>query len=223
MRKLLLILLAFAIVGAASALPYFGPAQGFHTRGSIQVDGDITVVGSLSTGGANITNGVIQNDIAMLGGTDFSANAGSGKFDWRLGTGDFNTTNGTNRLNGPVEAAQILRDAKDAGLSDITLRRAKTALKIVTKRQGEPGRRGGGKYLWELPDLGDHTDLVEHLNQNTLKIETFPTTDDHLNTPTTTPMDLGDQGEHLNAPVVVGTAAVILGSTDFLEGKGERL
>jgi hypothetical protein len=64
---------------------------------------------------------------------------------------------------------------------------------------------------------------VDHLNQFTFKTEPSPAGDDHLNTPIIAQMDLGDQGEHLNAPVVVGTTAVILGSTDFLGGKGERL
>lgn len=54
--------------------------------------------------------------------------------------------------NGPVEASQIWRDAKEAGLAEATLKRAKFELGIITKRRGEAGRRGGGKFTWELPE-----------------------------------------------------------------------
>lgn len=56
MRKLLIFLLAFMIVGAASALPMFGPAQGFRNPGNIEVGG------TLSIGGANIVAGTVTYD-----------------------------------------------------------------------------------------------------------------------------------------------------------------
>lgn len=56
MRKLLIFLLAFMIVGAASGLPMFGPAQGFRNPGNIEVGG------TLSIGGANIVAGTVTYD-----------------------------------------------------------------------------------------------------------------------------------------------------------------
>jgi hypothetical protein len=54
--------------------------------------------------------------------------------------------------DGPVEATQVWRDAREGGLSDITVKRAKAMLGVVTRRCGEAGKRGGGKFTWELPD-----------------------------------------------------------------------
>jgi len=95
--------------------------------------------------------------------------------------------------NGPVEAAQVWRDAKEAGLSDITVKRAKAILGVITRRQGETGKRGGGKFTWELPD-GDlevqkdlgyqeyHIEKNDTLNNPSLKTAPLPKTDDTLNT-----------------------------------------
>jgi hypothetical protein len=55
--KLLTILAILSLVGAATGLPNFGPAQGFHNRGDISMGGDLTVgddadvVGDLTVGG----------------------------------------------------------------------------------------------------------------------------------------------------------------------------
>lgn len=109
MRKLLTIflvlILATGLAGAViKTLPKWMPATGFSTK-AIQAD---TITADTITATTNVTNGVFGDDLALDSGYDFTCNAGSGKFDWRLGTGDFNTTNGTNRLNGPVEAASTI-------------------------------------------------------------------------------------------------------------------
>ncbi|MEW6573482.1 MAG: bifunctional DNA primase/polymerase [Bacillota bacterium] len=87
---------------------------------------------------------------------------------------------------GPVEAKQVQREAKQAGFADITLRRAKARLGIRVSREGTPGERGGGKWFWRLPDyLDDQDDQPplnsndEHLNQEpqTLEPQAFPGTD----------------------------------------------
>jgi archaellum biogenesis ATPase FlaH len=57
--------------------------------------------------------------------------------------------------NGPVEAKAVMKEAKAAGIADITLRRAKAVLGIKVFRTGTPGERGGGKWFWRLPDLDD--------------------------------------------------------------------
>ena len=52
---------------------------------------------------------------------------------------------------GPVEAHRLIRDARDQGISESTLRRAKAHLGVRARRQGESGRHGGGRWVWELP------------------------------------------------------------------------
>ncbi len=94
---------------------------------------------------------------------------------------------------GPVEAAQVWRGAKEAGLSEITVKRAKAMLGVITRRQGEAGKRGGGKFTWELPDgdlevqkdLGSqeyHIEKNDTLNNSSFKSDPLPKTDDTLNT-----------------------------------------
>lgn len=54
-------------------------------------------------------------------------------------------------VDGPRPAKEIRREARDEGLSDRTLDRAKAALGVRATRRGEAGRRGGGAWVWELP------------------------------------------------------------------------
>jgi len=100
---------------------------------------------------------------------------------------------------GPMEAADVWKDAKEAGLAEATVKRAKAALGIITRRHGETGRRGGGKFTWELPghlegqkDLEDQEYQIKNfdtLNQNSYEKGTVLETHDPLNT------DLGYQGD----------------------------
>lgn len=95
--------------------------------------------------------------------------------------------------DGPVEAAQVWRDAREAGLSEITVKRAKAMLGVITERHGEVGRRGAGKFTWELPDhLGGQNDLEYHqahiekndtLNQISFENGPLQKRDDTLNPP----------------------------------------
>lgn len=96
--------------------------------------------------------------------------------------------------SGPIPASQVFSDGKGAGLSEITIKRAKAKLGIVTRRQGEIGKRGGGRFTWELPDshLEDQKDLeyqeahikkIDTLNNSSLKSYHLPKTDDTLNAP----------------------------------------
>ena len=86
---------------------------------------------------------------------------------------------------GPVEASIVWRDAKEAGLSEITVKRAKAGLGIITRRQGEAGKRGGGKFTWELPFSleyqGYHIEKNDTLNQSSFRNDPLPITDDTLN------------------------------------------
>ena len=53
--------------------------------------------------------------------------------------------------DGPVPASQVKQEAKDAGISERTLARAKKVVGVITYRQGESGERGKGRWLWKLP------------------------------------------------------------------------
>jgi len=52
---------------------------------------------------------------------------------------------------GPIDASMIWKAARDDGLTVITVKRAKVKVGVITRRVGATGKRGGGKYIWELP------------------------------------------------------------------------
>ena len=51
---------------------------------------------------------------------------------------------------GPVMAQQVFKDAREAGVAEITLRRAKTTLRVRSGRHGTEG------WAWRLPDEDNH-------------------------------------------------------------------
>jgi putative DNA primase/helicase len=53
---------------------------------------------------------------------------------------------------GAIPTTQIYSDAKGAGFTQSTIRRAKASLGIEAKRVGEKGIKGGGVWHWESPD-----------------------------------------------------------------------
>jgi hypothetical protein len=60
---------------------------------------------------------------------------------------------------GPVDASQVWRDARDMGLSESTIKRTKAMLGVITQRQSDTGgKKGGGKWTWGLPDPGAQPD-----------------------------------------------------------------
>ena len=83
--------------------------------------------------------------------------------------------------DGPLDASVIWQSARDQGLSVITVKRAKVIAGVITRRVGATGKRGGGKYIWELPgyqamgsiqikdDLGDQGDPIKE--NDTLNVE----------------------------------------------------
>ncbi|MDQ3317392.1 MAG: AAA family ATPase, partial [Actinomycetota bacterium] len=54
--------------------------------------------------------------------------------------------------DGPEAVADIKKQTNEAGLSWRTVERAKSALGVRAEREGEAGKRGGGKWLWRLPE-----------------------------------------------------------------------
>ena len=93
---------------------------------------------------------------------------------------------------GPVEATQVWRGARESGLSERTVNRAKVMLGVITRRHGEAGRRGAGKFTWELPGHLDgrndlhcqdcHIENAGNLNQNSYKKDPLLKTLGNLNT-----------------------------------------
>lgn len=61
---------------------------------------------------------------------------------------------------GAAPAKQVQAEARDAGISTMTLRRAREALGVRAYRVGVEGRRGGGAWWWSLP--GEHLNAPEH-------------------------------------------------------------
>ena len=55
--------------------------------------------------------------------------------------------------DGPVPASDARKEASSAGISTRTLDRARQSLGVVAKREGVPGRRGGGTWFWRLPEV----------------------------------------------------------------------
>ncbi len=98
----------------------------------------------------------------------------------------------------PIWVKQIFKDARDAGIAEITLRRAKDALGVKAEKQGVEG------WAWRLPTPpprpeGDHEhphDNVEHLDhvdhlQNGRDTESLYIKEGDQG-------DQGDQGDHGN-------------------------
>jgi len=54
---------------------------------------------------------------------------------------------------GPVPVEEVFEEARSAHIAEKTLRRAKTALSVTSEREGETGKRGGGRWLWALPGI----------------------------------------------------------------------
>jgi hypothetical protein len=52
---------------------------------------------------------------------------------------------------GPVSANEVKDEAAESGISEKTLYRAKRALDVAARREGETGRQGGGRWVWALP------------------------------------------------------------------------
>lgn len=53
---------------------------------------------------------------------------------------------------GPVSAREAKDEARDIGITEITLKRAKKLLGVVTYRENEVGEgRGAGRWMWKLP------------------------------------------------------------------------
>ena len=65
--------------------------------------------------------------------------------------------------DGSAWAKQVYKDARDAGIAEITLRRAKTALGVKSARESTDG------WSWSLPPKGDHAldpDQDDHVDQD---------------------------------------------------------
>ena len=61
------------------------------------------------------------------------------------------TTRAIALCNEAIPAEDIQSEAKAKGISTATLNRAKKEIEVVTYREGEPGRKGGGQWFWKMP------------------------------------------------------------------------
>ena len=120
--------------------------------------------------------------------------------------------------DGAVPQQEVLKEARECGLSDASLRRAAKDLNVQSARVGKAGKQGGGHWLWSLPGGLDDQDTLcvkgEHLNpsdsQNKSgKAVKMLTPNDAAGTnqvkmltgnPQTTLTPDLEQGEHLNNP-----------------------
>lgn len=87
--------------------------------------------------------------------------------------------------DGPVWAREVHRQADEAGVSKITLRRAQKALGISPRKVGAPGERGQ-KWVWDLPP----TKVINPPEDDHHLPKVIINRDDHLRnqgTPTTDP------------------------------------
>jgi hypothetical protein len=55
--------------------------------------------------------------------------------------------------DGPQAASAVKREADSAGIAKRTLDRARQSLGVVSEREGEHGKRGGGKWFWRLTEV----------------------------------------------------------------------
>lgn len=82
--------------------------------------------------------------------------------------------------DGSVAVEQVRRGARNLGIRDRTLDRAKQSLGIKSDRQGEAGQQGGGMWVWALPNVKDANPLiyanVAHLTPSDTK-QVKPTSD----------------------------------------------
>lgn len=62
---------------------------------------------------------------------------------------------------------EIKREARQAGISDITLRRAKDILGVVARREGFGS---SGFWVWEFPDTDEHLSIDAHENPKVLTV-----------------------------------------------------
>jgi putative DNA primase/helicase len=53
---------------------------------------------------------------------------------------------------GPTAAKAVEQQAKEAGISKATLRRAKAALGVTARHRGDGGTGGRGEWIWEMPE-----------------------------------------------------------------------
>lgn len=121
--------------------------------------------------------------------------------------------------DGPVPAREIEQAAKEAGITTMTLRRAKEVLGVRVSREHLPGEgRGKGRWVWAMPDpwetyQGVHSDHLggtapvhpdEHLKRLKPKPvmtasdkDVHPASDEHLNQAASRRASLKDvQGAH---------------------------
>jgi hypothetical protein len=95
--------------------------------------------------------------------------------------------------DGPKPAKELLKEAKKAGIEEITLRRAKKELGVQARRLSEPGAaKGSGAWVWELPAKTPTGDEGDQDGQK--QLASSQTQDDHLDHLDEKPTAASDSG-----------------------------
>lgn len=110
--------------------------------------------------------------------------------------------------DGPMPAKDVEIEARGAGIESRTLKRAKQKLKIKSGREGTTGQRGGGRWVWILPEhikgtkeatgplnsRVDHTDGTNtaYLSQKSATGSRRPSGEDPLDDSGVGPLNNGD-------------------------------
>jgi len=104
----ILLILFVGFAGATMPNPTynFGPQSGIKVQ-ALEVANDAQVKGNLYCNGTTVVDGAITSDTTIGAGSDLTAVAGSGVFNWAVATGFFNTSTGTNYINGNVIQATL--------------------------------------------------------------------------------------------------------------------
>ena len=108
---------------------------------------------SLSYALEEAENGAVR--VSWLGETDLSATdlLGSSEGTGPGARGEAEDFLRSLLAGGPVPSGEVFGAAKDARISDSTLRRAKDRLGVAAARENVPGgKRGTGKWVWKLPE-----------------------------------------------------------------------
>jgi len=96
----------------------FGPQSGIKVQ-ALEVVNDAQVKGNLYCNGTTVVNGAITSDTTIGAGSDLAALAGNGVFNWASATGFFNTSTGTNYINGNVSQAGAKTFTSGTGAFDV--------------------------------------------------------------------------------------------------------
>lgn len=122
MKRILTILAILFLIGAASGLPNFGPAQGFSNRGDISIGGDLTVGDDADVVG-DLTAGTITSDAGITATTtvlgEHLSSSGDANITGNLEIGGDLTVTGVLTTGSTISSGVISEDIQMAAGYDL--------------------------------------------------------------------------------------------------------